>query len=223
MTGRNLIKWNVLKSGFLGLPAILWTIWMGCHYRTIGGQFNDGLNDLINQFGSLGGIYIGNAMFSLTILTIITIVGSLLLLCVPEPINRVVSTVDTHPLVSLLSGGTSLIVLGLISALFIHHPLGKIILLFTQPTLFITGLFGGTVICIWLGKQLFRPQAIDNFAHFWVGLYVFFLISLIPIVGGLLVFSFTLFGCGATLLTGYGTWSVSTTPISFDRLEPQSE
>lgn len=94
----------------------------------------------------------------------------------------------------------------------------------------ITGLFGGTAICVWLGRRLQKPKTTahgqhslqHHFQHFWLGLILLLVISLIPLAGGLLVSLMTLFGFGATLLARYGTQSADTLPVQLDRLEHQS-
>jgi hypothetical protein len=52
---------------------------------------------------------------------------------------------------------------------------------------------------------------------------VLFVISLIPIAGGLLVGLIALFGFGATLLSRYGVQTAHSLPIGLDRLEHQTE
>ncbi|MGB3613625.1 MAG: hypothetical protein WBA10_07520, partial [Elainellaceae cyanobacterium] len=87
----------------------------------------------------------------------------------------------------------------------------------------LTALLGSIAVCVWLGKQLQKRQPDAHFRHFWLGLGLLFVVSLIPVVGGMLVSLIALFGFGATLLVRYGTRHATDTAMTLDRLEHQTE
>lgn len=181
------------------------------------------LSTLFDRFGVLGTLYLSNVIFWLISFVIAAIAGLLLLLLLPGHISAIATAVHTRPFTSLVYGIGGVAVLVALSVLISGSVLGAILIPLANLAALLTGLFGGTAICIWLGRRLRRQKPDAYFQHFWLGLVLLFVVSLIPFFGGLLISFVTLFGFGATLLARYGTQSASTTPLALDRFEHQPE
>lgn len=179
---------------------------------------------LFERFGVLGTLYLANVVFWLMSFVVAAIAGCLLLLLLPRQINTITTAIHVHPLASLLYGIGGVAVLTVLTVLTSGSVLGAILLPLINLVALLTGIVGGTAICVWLGKQPQRQKPEAHFQHFGLGLMVLFVISLIPLVGGLLVSFVYLFGFGATLLARYGTQPVTDRPpAALDRLDHQTE
>ncbi|MEM9447419.1 MAG: hypothetical protein AAGA75_02660 [Cyanobacteria bacterium P01_E01_bin.6] len=185
--------------------------------------FLEQFSGIFQRFGVLGTLYLGNVVFWLVSFVIAAIAGLLLLLLLPEHVSAIASTVHTRPFTSLIYGVGGIAALTILTVFIGGSILGAILLPLVNLVTLLTGLFGGTAIAVWLGKRLHGHKPKAHVQHFFLGLFVLFIISLIPIIGGLLVSFITLFGFGATLFARYGTQSASTLPTIFDRLEHQTE
>jgi len=183
----------------------------------------ENFSGIFERFGVLGTLYLGNVVFWLVSFVVAAIAGLLLLLLLPGHVDAIVSTVYARPFTSLMYGIGGIAALIVLTAFTIGSILGAILVPLIHLAMLLTGLFGGTTICVWLGKRLHRQKPNAQFQHFWLGLIVLFVISLIPIAGGLLVSLMTLFGFGATLLARYGTQTATAIPTTLDRLEHQPE
>ncbi|NJM97390.1 MAG: hypothetical protein HC800_09645 [Phormidesmis sp. RL_2_1] len=185
---------------------------------------------VFNRFGVLGTLYLTNLVFWLVSFAVATIAGLLLLLLLPGHIEEIATAVQLRPLASLVYGIGGVAALAMVTVLTAGSAIGSIFIPLANLAVLITGLFGGTAICVWLGRRLQKPKTTahgqhslqHHFQHFWLGLILLLVISLIPLAGGLLVSLMTLFGFGATLLARYGTQSADTLPVQLDRLEHQS-
>ena len=178
---------------------------------------------VFERFGVLGTLYLGNVAFWLVSFVVAAIAGLLLLLLLPGHVDAIVSTVYARPFTSLMYGIGGIATLVVLAVFTLGSVLGAILVPLIHLAMLLTGLFGGTAICVWLGKRLHRQKPDAQFQHFWLGLIVLFVISLIPIAGCLLVSLMTLFGFGATLLARYGTHPTSISSAPLDRLEHQPE
>lgn len=177
---------------------------------------------LFERFGVLGTLYLGNVMFWFVSFVVAAIAGLLLLSLLPGHVETITAALQTRPLSSLVYGIGGLAALIVLSVLISGSVLGSILLPLANLAVLLTGFFGSTATCLWIGKRLQqKPDAI--FRHFWLGLILLFIVSLIPMVGGLLVSLITLFGFGATLLARYGTQLATPLPATLDRLEHQTE
>ncbi|MGB7086960.1 MAG: hypothetical protein WBD47_15480 [Phormidesmis sp.] len=170
-----------------------------------------------------GTLYLTNLAFWLMGFVVAAIAGLLLLLLLPGHIEEIASAVQLRPFASLVYGIGGLATLAILTVLTAGSALGSILIPLANLAVLLTGLFGGTVICVWLGRRLQQRQPTAHFRHFWIGLVLLFIISLIPIAGGFLVSFMTLFGFGATLLARYGTHSAESLPAQLDRFEHQPE
>ncbi|MGB7250241.1 MAG: hypothetical protein WBC73_14985 [Phormidesmis sp.] len=178
---------------------------------------------IFSRFGVFGTLYLTNLAFWLMGFVVAAIAGLLLLLLLPGHIEEIASAVQLRPFASLVYGIGGLATLAILTVLTAGSALGSILIPLANLAVLLTGLFGGTVICVWLGRRLQQRQPTAHFRHFWIGLVLLFIISLIPIAGGFLVSFMTLFGFGATLLARYGTHSAESLPAQLDRFEHQPE
>lgn len=179
---------------------------------------------VFDRFGVFGTLYLTNLVFWLLSFAVATIAGLLLLLLLPGHIEEIASAVQLRPFASFVYGVGGLAALAVLTVLTAGSALGSIFIPLANLAVLVTGLFGGTAICVWLGRRLQRqPRPTAHFRHFWLGLLLLLVVSLIPIAGGLLVSFMSLFGFGATLLARYGTRPANTLPVDLDRLEHHSE
>ena len=183
----------------------------------------EGFSGLFERFGVLGTLYLSNVVFWIVSFVAAAIAGLFLLLLLPGHVNAIVATVHNRPFFSLLYGVGGVAALIILTALTTGSVLGAILIPLANLVALLTCLLGSTAIYIWLGKQIQRQKPEAHLQHFGLGLLLLFVISLIPIVGGLLVSLIYLFGFGATLLARYGTQAATDLSPALDQLEHQTE
>lgn len=183
-------------------------------------------SNIFERFGVFGTLYLTNLVFWIVGFVVAAIAGSILLLLLPSHVDAIATTLQQRPFASLLYGLGGLAALTILTVLTVGSALGSILIPFANLAVALTGLFGGTTICVWLGGRLQRQSPSAHFSHFWRGLILLFVISLVPIAGGLLVSFIIFFGFGAALLARYGTQPTKKLPSSVDasleRLEHQT-
>lgn len=130
------------------------------------------------------------------------ILGLVLLRLYPVFTRRVTSTIRGRPLRSLGWGTAALIGIPIVAMIFVVTllalPIGVILLALYLVMLYLARIYTMT----WVGQLLFRRTS-DSSPLAWsfiAGLGVYTLLSLIPIVGGLVTFVTVLIGLGALLL-----------------------
>jgi len=178
---------------------------------------------LFERFGVLGTLYLSNVAIWGVTFVVAAIAGCLLLLLLPGHIEAIATAVHARPFMSLVYGIGGFIALIVLTVLTAGSVVGAIVIPLANIAVLLTWLLGGISICVWLGQRLRSKKPEARFQHFWLGLVLLFVISLIPIAGGLLVSLITLFGFGATLLSRYGVQTANSLPIGLDRLEHQHE
>jgi hypothetical protein len=177
------------------------------------------LRGVFNRFGVFGTLYLVNLIFWLAGFVMAAIAGVLLLLLLPAHVDAIATVLQHRPFASLIYGIGGLVALSVVTVLTAGSALGSVLIPLANLALLLTGLFGGTAICLWLGRRLQRRAPNAHFQHFWLGLVLLFIMSLIPMAGGLLVSFIVLFGLGATLLSRYGSRPVNSQPIQLDLLD----
>ncbi len=180
-------------------------------------------NSLFERFGVLGTLYLGNVAFWAATFVVAAIAGCLLLLLLPGHIDEIATAVHVRPFMSLVYGMGGFAALTILTVLFSGSVIGAIVLPLANMVALFTGLLGGISMSVWLGKRLLSQKPAAQFQQFWLGWLLLFVISLVPIAGGLVISLITLFGFGATLLSRYGIQTANSLPIAFDRLEHQPE
>ncbi|MEA5449142.1 hypothetical protein VB780_11225 [Leptolyngbya sp. CCNP1308] len=183
----------------------------------------ENFNDLFERFGVLGTLYLGNVVFWVVTFVAAAIAGWLLLLLLPGHIDAIATVIHARPVMSLVFGIGGFATLLILTVLISGSVIGAIVIPLVNLVAVLTGLLGGIATCVWLGKRIRAQTPNARFQHFWLGWLLLFVISLIPIAGGLLISLITLFGFGATLLSRYGVQTASTLPMGLDRLEHQTE
>jgi len=183
----------------------------------------EGARGLFERFGVLGTLYLFNAVIWFLTFVVAAIAGLLLLLLLPGHVDAIAAAVHDRPLTSLVYGIGGVTALTILTVLTGGSALGAIAIPLANLVALLTALLGCISVCVWLGKQLQKRQPDAHFRHFWLGLLLLFIVSLIPAVGGLLVSLFALFGFGATILVRYGTRHAADTSITLDRFEHQPE
>ena len=175
---------------------------------TVGGsEFTvlERMSDVFDRFGVFGTLYLTNTLFWLVGFVAVAISGLLFLLLLPTRVETISDVVRDRPFQSLLSGLGGLLGASLVTVLLGGSALGAIAIPLVNLAVMLTGVFGLSASCLWLGQRLRSPQQTAPFRHFSLGLLLLFVVSLIPLIGGLLVSLFGLFGFGAALLSQYGT------------------
>ncbi|PSN11694.1 hypothetical protein C7271_24315 [filamentous cyanobacterium CCP5] len=183
----------------------------------------ENFDGLFDRFGVIGTLYLMNVGFWTAAFIVAAIAGCLLLLLLPGHVEAISGTIQARPFMSLVSGVGGFVALLMLTVLTSGSVIGAVLIPLANLAMMLTWLLGGVAICIWLGKHLGGQNSQAHFRHFWWGLIVLFVVSLIPLVGGLLVGLVTLFGFGATLLDRYGTRTANSLPLSLDRLEHRTE
>jgi hypothetical protein len=183
----------------------------------------ENFSGMFDRFGVIGTLYLGNVAIWAMTFVVAAIAGCLLLLLLPGHVDAIAAAVHARPAMSLVYGIGGFLSLIMLTVLISGSVVGAILIPLANIVVFFTWLLGGIATCIWLGKRLRAQRPDAHFQHFWLGLFLLFVISLIPIAGGLLVSLITLFGFGATLLSRYGVQTANTLPIGLDRLEHQTE
>ncbi|MGF1520006.1 MAG: hypothetical protein ACFCVB_19695 [Nodosilinea sp.] len=183
----------------------------------------ENFSGLFERFGLLGTIYLANVLVWVVTFVVAAIAGWLLLLLLPGHVDAIATVIHARPFMSLASGIGGLVALILLTVLISGSVIGAIVIPLANIVVFFSWLLGGIATCVWLGKRMRSQTPSARFQHFWLGLLLLFVMSLMPIVGGLLVSMITLFGFGATLLSRYGLHAASTLPMGFDRLEHQTD
>lgn len=178
---------------------------------------------IFNRFGVLGTLYLANVAFWIGTFIVAAIAGWLLLLLLPGHVDAIATAVQSRPFMSLVYGIGGFLTLIVLTVLISGSVIGAIVIPLANIVVVLTWLLGGISISVWLGKRLRSQKPEAHFQQFWLGLFLLFVISLIPVAGGLLVSLITLFGFGATLLSRYGVQTANTLPIGLDRLEHQAE
>ncbi|MBE9137054.1 hypothetical protein IQ254_07540 [Nodosilinea sp. LEGE 07088] len=178
---------------------------------------------MFDRFGVLGTLYLGNVAIWAVTFVVAAIAGCLLLLLLPGHVDAIAAAVQARPFMSLVYGIGGFIGLIVLTVLVSGSVVGAIVIPLANIAILLTWLLGGISMSVWLGRRLRARQPDARFQHFWLGLFLLFVISLIPIAGGLLVSLITLFGFGATLLSRFGVQTANTLPIGLDRLEHQPE
>ena len=131
------------------------------------------------------------------------IVGLVLLRVYPIFTRRVTTTMRERPAAALGWGTVALVVIPIVAVSFLVTlfalPVGVILLALYVPTVYLARIYA--ITC--LGQFLFRRQSDSPSlaGTFVAGLVLYSLLSLIPVVGGLLTLLVILFGLGALLMT----------------------
>lgn len=150
------------------------------------------------------GVFAGAYLFATLISFISTLViGLLLIHFYPKYNLEVVSTLRKVPWASLGVGFLALIVTPIILIVLlitvVGIPLALILLALYLISLYVARIF----VIFWAGVTIF--ERLGNTVHeVWalvIGLVVYFLLTLIPIIGGIVTLFVLLFGLGAALLT----------------------
>lgn len=163
------------------------------------------LGGLFQRFGIFGTLYLANGLFWLAAFVVAAIAGCGLLLLLPKQVVVIRATLTAQPMTSFLYGIGGLVALSILTVLIAGSVLGSLLLPVANLALVLTGLLGWSAFCLWTGTQLWRTPSQSRFRQFFSGLLLLWLISLLPVVGGLLLAFASLFGFGATLLARYGT------------------
>ncbi len=129
------------------------------------------------------------------------VLGAILLLLFPEFSLGIADRVRANPLFALLIGALTVfvtpILLGLLAVTVIGIPLAVLGLLIFLIVLWAGTVYGGFAI----GAAILAAFDVTNrWAYLVVGLFVVFLLSLIPFIGGFIYFVVTLLGVGALVL-----------------------
>ena len=150
------------------------------------------------------GIITGIDLFTKIVSLVSTLVLGLLLIAFFPRYNRaVVYTLRRRPWVSLGIGFLALIltpiIFGLLLVTIVGMPIAFILLALYLISLYLVRIF----IIFWAGTTIFERTG-RKLHEVWaliVGLVVYYIITLIPIIGGLVTFFVILFGLGAAILT----------------------
>ena len=191
----------------------------------IGGQEVEifaGLQGILNRFGVFGTLYLVNVSAFLLSLVVVAIFGVFLLLLLPGHLQAIAATISQHPFKSGMWGIGALIVATLTTALLAGSILGVLLIPIVNLVVAIAGIVGCTATSLWVGGKATGHLSFPFMKAFFVGLLILALISLVPIVGGLLVLMVNLFGFGAVFLSRFGVLQPSHIEKTFDQFEGET-
>ena len=158
---------------------------------------------LFDRFGSIGTLYLTNALFSLVFSLVIFTFGIFLLLLLPDRLQTIAATMQQDPFKSGVWGLGSIVAITLSTALFAGSIFGFLLIPIVNLAFVVAGLLGAIAAGLWIGKRILtRPE--KPFVPFFMGMLILALISLVPVVGILIVLMLNLFGLGAVLLSRVG-------------------
>lgn len=173
---------------------------------------------LLDRFGLLGTLYLTNAFFWLVSLTIVFVFGVFLLLLLPGHIQSITTTMSEHPFKSGMWGLGSIVAIILFMTLFAGSVFGFLLIPIVNLAFAVAGLLGAIATGLWIGKKIL-PRREVALIPFLLGMFILAVISLIPLVGGLMILMLNLFGFGAVFLSRVGTVQPETIRKQFDLLE----
>lgn len=173
---------------------------------------------LLDRFGLLGTLYLTNAFFWLVSLTIVFVFGVFLLLLLPGHIQSITTTMSEHPFKSGMWGLGSIVAITLFMALFAGSVFGFLLIPIVNLAFAVASLLGAIATGLWIGKKIL-PRREVALIPFLLGMFILAVISLIPLVGGLMILMLNLFGLGAVFLSRVGTVQPETIRKQFDLLE----
>ncbi len=131
------------------------------------------------------------------------VLGLLLLRIYPVFTAKAVSTIQERPWVTLGVGGVVLVGTPLVAFVCVASVLGVPLGLMLAAMYFVTLYLGRVFVILWLGRRLLRRASDSSSASraFVAGLAVYFILSLVPLVGGLITMLTIVTGLGALLVT----------------------
>ncbi|MDR4466207.1 MAG: hypothetical protein MRJ66_18280 [Nitrospira sp.] len=131
------------------------------------------------------------------------VLGLLLLRIYPVFTKKAVSTIQEQPWVTLGVGGAMLVGTPLIIFLCMASVMGVPIGLMLAAMYVVTLYLGRVFVLLWLGQRLMRraSDSVSAAKAFAVGLVVYFMLSLLPLVGSLVTIVTIVTGLGAILIT----------------------
>jgi hypothetical protein len=174
---------------------------------------------VLNRFGLFGTVYLSNVLLVILGLLVTAVFGIFLLLLLPGHLQSIAATISQHPFKSGVWGLGELITATLIVTLLAGSILGALLIPITHLLVLIAGLIGCTSTGLWIGQKAIARPRTALFRQFLVGILILAVISLIPIVGGLIVLMVNLFGFGAVILSRFGVLQPSHIQKTFDQLE----
>lgn len=173
---------------------------------------------LLDRFGLLGTLYLTNAFFWLVSLTIVFVFGVFLLLLLPGHIQSITTTMSEHPFKSGMWGLGSIVAITFFMTLFAGSVFGFLLIPIVNLAFAVASLLGAIATGLWIGKKIL-PRREVALIPFLLGMFILAVISLIPLVGGLMILMLNLFGLGAVFLSRVGTVQPETIRKQFDLLE----
>lgn len=150
------------------------------------------------------GIFAGIYLFATLISFISTlIIGLLLIYFYPRYNREVASTLRRKPWASLGVGFLTLVMAPIVLILIFSTVVGIPLALILIASYFITLYIARIYVIFWAGVTIFEQLGtkVSEGWAFVVGLVLYFILTLIPIIGGIITFFVLLFGLGAAILT----------------------
>jgi hypothetical protein len=176
---------------------------------TIGGDIITGLRDgrggmeFLRRWGIVG-ILVISLVFYAFVMVAIAALGILLLLLIPNFLQSMVAIINRYALKSALWGLGSIVAVIFLSALLAGSLIGSLLIPIVNLAVLIGGILGAISTSLLIGQKILTTSTRHPIQQFLIGLLLLGLISWIPIVGGLLFFAVTIFGCGAILVWKFG-------------------
>ncbi len=172
---------------------------MGAH---ITGKTEHSIPDTRSRQMVTPATYVNTAIFSFLSLLL---VGAALLLAVPRLVAATTATLQQRPFVTVAVGCGALVVAPFIAVMLmvtiIGIPLGLLLLFSWLVSLFVAVALSAHAVGHMIIKKLGWQDAWRHFASMVIGLFAIFLGSLLPFIGGFIIFCALVWGVGAQWYT----------------------
>ncbi len=171
---------------------------------TIGGDAVIVRGDIIQSvrqwgfWGLIGRIYLINATFYSLFMVAVAIIGVALMLMMPNFVQSISANINQEPLKSFGWGVGGAIAFLLLVILTSGSLLGNILIPITALVLGLVKLLGINAVSLVIGEKTLKNSNYP-ILQLLFGVIIMGVISLIPIVGGLVFLVLTLFGFGGVL------------------------
>jgi hypothetical protein len=176
---------------------------------TIGGDIVTGLRndrggmEFLRRWGIFSILVIGFVFYAFVVVALAAL-GILLLLLIPNFLQSIVAVINRYAAKSALWGLGSIVAVIFLSALLAGSLIGSLLIPIINLAILIGGVLGAISTSLLIGRKILTASTRHPIQQFLIGLLLLALIGWIPIVGGLLFFAVTIFGCGAILLWKFG-------------------
>lgn len=149
-------------------------------------------------------MYSFHAGFRILSAIVAAILGAILLRTAPSLLPNLAATVSQYPGKSGLWGLGAIVTFVVLTIFLAITIVGIVLIPLFSLFISLTSLVGSLGISLFVGQQVMKNNSRSNLQQFLVGLAIITLLSLIPWIGGIIVFASSIFGLGSILVWKWG-------------------